>query len=58
MLVVILLCLTINAMICGAISGNAERYQSRVMWLVPMISYLICFDALARRRPKSGYFPL
>ena len=31
----------INAFVCGALSGVVERYQSRVIWLLPLPLFLI-----------------
>ena len=42
--------LLVNAVVCGGISGNAERYQSRVTWLIPMIALVMAADWIARRR--------
>lgn len=31
---------TINAMVCGILSGPHERYQDRVIWVIPLIATL------------------
>ena len=38
-----------NAVVCGGISGNAERYQSRVTWLVPLLALAMIADWRLRR---------
>lgn len=38
-----------NAVVCGSLSGNAERYQSRVTWLVPLLALAMIADWFARR---------
>jgi hypothetical protein len=30
----------VNGMICGALSGPYDRYQARVVWLVPFLATL------------------
>lgn len=40
----------VNAFICGGLSGAHDRYQGRVLWLLPWIAYLAL---LARLMPKS-----
>ena len=37
----VVLVLVINAGVCGALSGPVDRYQARLMWLVPMTAVLI-----------------
>jgi hypothetical protein len=39
-LVLMLLALPINALITGGVSGPHDRYQSRVMWLAPLLAAL------------------
>jgi hypothetical protein len=38
-----------NAMITGGISAVFDRYQSRVIWLLPAISFLCAIDIFRRR---------
>lgn len=45
----VLLALLVNATMTGGLSGPHDRYQSRVMWLPPLITLL----ALAAPRPSS-----
>jgi len=40
----ILLGLLSNAFICGGISMIAPRFQSRVMWLLPMFAFLLFYE--------------
>jgi hypothetical protein len=47
---IILLGVASNAVICGVLSGPYDRYQARVIWLVPLTAAL----ALYRRR-QTGY---
>jgi hypothetical protein len=46
--VVLLLGLVLNAAICGIISGDAERYQSRLLWLLPFFAMMMMFDRSRR----------
>jgi hypothetical protein len=58
-LFVVLLVLPVNALITGGLSGPHDRYQSRVMWLPPLLAALaiagLVDPALARR---AAAFPL
>jgi hypothetical protein len=47
---VLLLGVVLNAVICGAISGPYDRYQARVIWLVPFAAMLL----YQQRRPEPG----
>jgi len=40
-LVLLLLALPINALITGGLSGPHDRYQSRIMWLPPLLAVLL-----------------
>jgi hypothetical protein len=42
--------LVLNAVICGAISGNAERYQARLAWIVPLLALAMATDRWQRHR--------
>lgn len=51
--------LCLNAIICGGLSGDAQRYQSRVTWLVPLMAMILLADCLqakqiAGRESKQG----
>ena len=48
----VLVGLLANAIVCGGISGNAERYQSRVTWLVPLLAFAII--AWVAQRKNAG----
>jgi hypothetical protein len=39
-LALVLLALPVNALITGGLSGPHDRYQSRVMWLPPLLAAL------------------
>jgi hypothetical protein len=41
---VILLGEVLNALICGALSGPHERYQSRLTWLIPLVALLLAYE--------------
>lgn len=45
----VLLVLLVNALVTGALSGPHDRYQSRVMWLPPLVAML----GLASLRPAK-----
>ena len=38
-----------NAVICGVLSGPADRYQGRLIWLLPLIAVVWLFNSLARK---------
>ena len=40
----------VNAAVCGILSGPFARYQSRLIWLVPLLALLFVADAWRRRR--------
>jgi hypothetical protein len=49
--VAMILCgILVNAFICGGLSGAHDRYQARVLWLLPWIAYL----ALVARLVHAG----
>jgi len=50
--VVVLPVVVENAFVCGALSVVDERYQNRVMWLVPLVALLL----LAELRSQAGAF--
>jgi hypothetical protein len=41
----------VNAVVCGALAGALERFQSRVIWLVPFVA--LAWLALAMQRRRS-----
>ena len=46
-----------NAAICGALSGADDRYESRVIWLLPLLAYLASvsgIDAWKRSRCSAA----
>jgi hypothetical protein len=42
-----------NAAICGALSAPDDRYQARVVWLIPLLA-LLALPALQQRTPPSA----
>lgn len=46
--------IAINAAICGCLSGVDDRYQARVIWLLPLISFL-CIACATRGQIKANY---
>lgn len=40
----------LNAAVCGILSGPFARYQSRIVWLVPMLAAIV----VVRRQPSMG----
>jgi len=51
---VILLGVLLNAFICGALSGPYDRYQARVIWLVPLIAALAYHQQRVRYSKVNG----
>jgi hypothetical protein len=47
------LLLAANAAICGALSGPAGRYQTRLGWIAPAAALMAVAAALTRRRPAD-----
>jgi hypothetical protein len=44
-----------NGLICGALSGPWQRYQARVIWLIPMAAGLLEMRSLlGRQQPRLG----
>jgi hypothetical protein len=41
--------LIVNAVVCGGISGNAERYQSRITWLIPLLAAVMLAGRMGHR---------
>jgi hypothetical protein len=37
---IILTTVIVNAAVCGILSGPADRYESRVLWLLPLLGLL------------------
>lgn len=44
-----------NAFICGALSNPHDRYQSRLVWLAPLVAGMII--VACRERPRGGFAP-
>ena len=51
-LALVLALLVVNAGVCGALSGPFSRYQSRLVWLAPMMAGLLVAGAGWRRRRR------
>jgi hypothetical protein len=41
---VIIFGLMLNAFICGALSGPHERYQARLLWLIPVLALILYYE--------------
>lgn len=54
----VLLAILGNAAICGPLSGHAQRYQSRVTWLIPALALLMLADGLGARGTRRRRFRL
>ena len=48
-LVLLVVAVALNAAVCGMLSGPFDRYQARLLWLVPCAALLL---DVARRRPR------
>lgn len=40
--VVIIFSIVVNAFVCGAMSEPYDRYEARVIWLIPLLAALMC----------------
>jgi hypothetical protein len=49
----VLSALLANAFICGALSGPDDRYESRMIWLLPLISYMAVTSVFSAWRAGS-----
>ena len=52
--ITILPTLVLNALICGVLSEVANRYQARIIWLVPFLAIVLILDALTSFRAPAG----
>ncbi len=43
----------LNAAITGDLSGPDDRYQSRILWLLPLLAACFAVDALRRSAPRN-----
>jgi len=50
----ILLGILVNAMVFGGLSAAADRYNSRLIWLLPALSALFLAEHAGRPRPRQG----
>jgi hypothetical protein len=46
--------LVANAFVCGMLSAVADRYQARVVWLLPLIMCALLVRLLSQRTSKEG----
>jgi hypothetical protein len=53
MLTLVVLGIIANAVICGALSGPHDRYQARVVWLIPFAVLSAAFALWQHRQQKS-----
>ena len=54
----VLVALLGNAFICGALSNPHHRYQSRLIWLAPLVVLLAVGEYFADRRGRSRQLPI
>ena len=54
----VLVALLGNAFICGALSNPHHRYQSRLIWLAPLVVVLALGEYFADRRDRSRQLPI
>ena len=54
----VLVALLGNAFICGALSNPHHRYQSRLIWLAPLVVLLALGEYFADRRDRSRQLPI
>ena len=52
----VLIALLVNAFVCGAISGVVDRYQSRVIWLLPLPFMLYLANREVTIKPLQRLF--
>jgi hypothetical protein len=46
-----------NALVCGALSGPHERYQSRLTWLIVLLALLLLYERWLRSQIGVGSLP-
>jgi hypothetical protein len=51
--VVLLAGMLLNAVVCGAISTPHDRYQTRVLWLLPLLAITLALRAWDRRKVRG-----
>jgi hypothetical protein len=52
--IVVVAVVTLNAAVCGVLSGVYARYQARVIWMIPMLAVLLARDLFQFRPLGSG----
>ena len=45
--------LLVNAAVCGTLSGDSERYQSRITWLIPAMAMMLIVSRRASRPAEN-----
>ena len=53
LLIFIVVALVVNAIVCGVFSGVYARYQSRVVWLLPLPIFLYFSQVIAKNRVNN-----
>lgn len=51
--VAVILGVLFNATVCGAMSGPHDRYQARVIWLIPLAALLFAYRRRAKDEPAN-----
>jgi hypothetical protein len=49
--------LIVNAVVCGALSEPQDRYQSRIIWLLPLVLTLAAIELMNARRRQQATAP-
>lgn len=50
----VFLSLITNAFVCGTLSGVVNRYQNRIIWLLPFVAFIIVMNPLSGSKSLSG----
>jgi hypothetical protein len=53
LLFIMVMALLVNAAVCGVLSSVIDRYQSRVIWLLPLIAMLFISDIFTRQNVQK-----
>ncbi len=53
---IVLVGIFVNAFVCGALSGPHDRYEARVIWLVPVMALLLIMRSRRAKVPAIGGF--
>ncbi len=49
LILLVAIALVANAVICGVLSGPADRYQGRIIWLAPLVAATLAANMFTRR---------